>query len=83
MSNSTSIAPPVVNQQTQTDPKQIILLDLEQMCLELNEIYCQPRHKAVMYDHLIKLISYAQSSNLPDAEIVDTIQGFCTNRNEP
>ena len=53
------------------------------MCLELNEVYCQTRHKAVMYDHLIKLISYAQSSNLPDAEIVDTIQGFCTNRNEP
>ena len=68
---------------TQTDPRQILVLDLEQLLLDLNEIHNIEQFKETLNVRTFKIVTDSKKFGLTNVQVMEAVRKFCTNRSEP
>ena len=68
---------------TQTDPRQILILDLEQLLLDLNEIHNTEQFKETLNVRISKIVTDSQKFGLTNVQVMEAVRKFCANRSEP
>lgn len=75
---------PYSTSSTQTDPRQILFLDLEQLLLNLNEIHDAEQFKETLKTQIYTIITASKESGLTNVEVMETVKTFCrANQSEP
>ena len=68
---------------TQTDPRQILVLDLEQLLLDLNEIHNIEQFKETLNVRTFKIVTDSKKFGLTNVQVMEAVRKFCANRSEP